>query len=263
MKKKRSRQFNSTVTCVVCALIGFSLCAHSPLIDARETDAQKTERPSEAPEDTWSMRSIQALLASVDDKISVEAVNTPDGVTIAFSSPDEDVAQQVQTAVHALTERMQALQDKAVEKRDGVGADEAEKLKGSYFVERGELTTVRGTLRLQRGEWYLDSDDILHELHFGDQEYRARTGIRLQQGEPATVRGFLYAQEGADILDIAVCAVAMDGESYRFRNDDGSPLWRGQSSETGEGAGAGQQQGQGSGQGSGAGSGSGAQRGRQ
>ncbi len=264
MKTGKSRGWNGAVICVVCAFIGFSLCAYVSPADAGEEDAQNAEKQSDAPEDIWSMRSIQTLLTSSGDKISVEAVNTPDGVTIAFSSPDKDAAQQVQTAVHALVERMQAIQDKTAEKGDGIGADDAEKLKGRDFVERGELTTVRGTLRLQRGEWYLDSGNILHELHFGDLEYRAKTGIRLQQGEPATVRGFLYAQEGADILDIAVCAVAMDGEIYRFRNDDGSPLWRGQSSGTGEGDRSGQQpgQGSGSGRGSGAGSGSGAQRGR-
>ncbi len=110
-----------------------------------------------------------------------------------------------------------------------------EELRGRDFVRLGTLITVTGTLKPERGEWFLISGDKVYEIHLGDHEHRAKTGIKLAEGRAASVKGFMYKQEGVDEIDIAVCTVIVDGKEYRFRENDGTPLWRGQSS--GEGAG--------------------------
>lgn len=134
------------------------------------------------------------------------------------------------------------------------------RLRGRDFVRLGELKTLSGQLKPVHGEWYLVVDGVDHELHLGDHEHRAKTGIRLEKGKAAVVRGFVYRQEKVRYVDVAVCNITLDGREYRFRNDDGSPLWRGRSA--GDGAGEGEKSGQGARSGQAAGSGRGAGAGR-
>lgn len=137
---------------------------------------------------------------------------------------------------------------------------EASRLKGRDFVRLGKMETLTGTLKRMRGEWFLTVKDVDHELHLGDHEHRAKTGIALEVGKTATVKGFVYKQEKSEQVDVAVCTITLDGKEYRFRNDDGSPLWRGRSAGQG-GAGAGQGTAAGPGDGTGRGAGAGARRG--
>ncbi len=120
---------------------------------------------------------------------------------------------------------------------------EPAELTGRDFVELGELTTLTGILKSDRNEWMLVSDAASYEMHIGDHNHRAETGIRLTEGYTAKVKGFLYEQEGKDIGDIAVCSIVMDNVEYRFRDDEGNPLWAGQRG--GEGRGGGQGRGAG------------------
>ena len=110
-----------------------------------------------------------------------------------------------------------------------------EKLRGRDFVRLGEPGSVEGNLKMEHGEWFIVSEGQVYELHLGDHVHRADTGIKLEEGIRAYVTGFFYAREGASEIDIAVCAVELDGELYRFRDDDGSPLWRGSGSGDGPG----------------------------
>lgn len=105
--------------------------------------------------------------------------------------------------------------------------DGSKRLQGRDFVTMGELETVTGTLSRERGEWFLAAGGVLHELHLGDHDHRAATGIRLEAGKQAEVTGFAYRQQGSDIVDIAVCSITLDGQEYQFRTEDGTPLWRG------------------------------------
>lgn len=105
--------------------------------------------------------------------------------------------------------------------------DGTKRLQGRDFVTLGELKTVTGILSQDRGEWFLETEGVLQELHLGDHDHRAATGIRLESGKQAEVTGFAYRQQGSDIVDIAVCSITLDGQEYQFRTEDGTPLWRG------------------------------------
>jgi len=121
-------------------------------------------------------------------------------------------------------------------------------------VQLGELDTVTGILKTEFGEWFLSSNDVTYEIHMGDHDHRKEIGINLEEGKKVTAAGFFYQQEDMENVDIAVTALTIDGEEYRFREDDGTPLWRGQGLESGQGPGGGSvgdREGEGHGQGSG------------
>jgi hypothetical protein len=101
-------------------------------------------------------------------------------------------------------------------------AHAAEKtLSGKDFVRIGKPGTVSGSLLEKDDEWYLKTKNGVYDLHFGNHEYRAQTGIKLQTGKNATVQGFIYNK------DVAVGTITIDHKNYQFRRTDGSPLWAG------------------------------------
>ena len=97
----------------------------------------------------------------------------------------------------------------------------ADTLDGRSLAVQGTLETMSGTLTYQSGEWYLESGEESYLLHFGNKVYLEETGIELAEGGECTVRGFISGDEGA------VMEVTMQGETYRFRAEDGMPLWAG------------------------------------
>ncbi|MBN2323674.1 MAG: hypothetical protein JXQ30_08065 [Spirochaetes bacterium] len=97
----------------------------------------------------------------------------------------------------------------------------AHDVNGRDVVETGEVVTLEGTLRLEAYEWYLDTDDESYLLHFGNRAYLESTGIDLAEGDRISVDGF------AGGSDIAVVSVKSDGETFIFRNTDGTPRWAG------------------------------------
>ncbi|GEM_PF-1873886 len=97
----------------------------------------------------------------------------------------------------------------------------ADTLDGKSLAEQGLLETRSGTLAYRSGEWYLESEEGSYLLHFGNKVYLEETGIDLAEGETCTVRGFFLEDEGA------VMEATMRGDTYRFRADDGMPLWAG------------------------------------
>lgn len=100
-------------------------------------------------------------------------------------------------------------------------------LRGRDFVRLGDPGTVTGTLATIGGEWFLKAGDETYELHFGDHRHRAETGINLEEGIEAEVFGFIVEGALGTPSDIAVCTIVIDGDGLRFREDDGTPLWRG------------------------------------
>lgn len=100
------------------------------------------------------------------------------------------------------------------------GAEE-KTLSGKDFVRLGKPGSVSGILQEQAGEWYLKAKNEVFALHFGNQDYRAKTGIQLESGKNAAVQGFVYGK------DITVCTITIDKKKYEFRKADGTPLWSG------------------------------------
>lgn len=102
-----------------------------------------------------------------------------------------------------------------------VAEAEEKTLSGKDFVRLGKQGTISGPLSEQAGEWYVKDKNIVYAIHLGNHEFRAKTGIQLKNGKNAIVMGFIYGK------DIAVCTITIDNKKYRFRNEDGSPLWAG------------------------------------
>jgi hypothetical protein len=103
-----------------------------------------------------------------------------------------------------------------------IGANAAEKsLTGKDLVRLGKAGTVSGSLLEKGGEWYLQTKTEVFNLHFGNHDYRARTGIRLATGKSAVVKGFIHGKE------VAVSAITVDRKNYQFRRANGAPLWAG------------------------------------
>ena len=98
---------------------------------------------------------------------------------------------------------------------------EQRKLTGRDFVNLGELQSVSGSLLAKHGEWFLETDCALYEIHLGNHEHRAAINIELEAGKKAQVKGFLHEK------DIAVVSMIIDEKEYEFRTADGQPLWAG------------------------------------
>jgi len=134
-----------------------------------------------------------------------------------------------------------ALRGTEVSSRGGVRGvvEPASERTGRDVADAGTLQTLSGTLASDDTEWYLDSADGRFLLHLGNASYVEQTGVVLEAGETAVVRGIVDADE------VSVVSLEIDGKTFAFRSEDGRPLW------AGGGRGAGQGTGRGSGQGSG------------
>jgi hypothetical protein len=119
----------------------------------------------------------------------------------------------------------------------------AEDLLGREVVEKGETTTLSGTLAYDDGEWYLESGEELVQIHLGNQAYLDSIGLELTAGEEASVYGFLAEN------NIAPITITLGADAYRLRDESGFPLWAGagerRNADNGEGRGMGRNQGDG------------------
>lgn len=97
----------------------------------------------------------------------------------------------------------------------------AHDITGKDIVDKGSMVALDGTLRHESPEWYLYTEDGSYLLHFGNREYLEATGIVLEDGIRCEIEGLVAGS------DIAVISATIDGKSYAFRNDDGTPLWAG------------------------------------
>ena len=92
---------------------------------------------------------------------------------------------------------------------------------GRKLIEKGSSVTLTGILKFEAQEWYLVDEANRYQLHFGNSEYLLGTGIELKEGEEITVTGFSSG------LDIAVMEARIGRHTFRFRDEDGHPLWSG------------------------------------
>jgi hypothetical protein len=104
---------------------------------------------------------------------------------------------------------------------------------GRGVVEAGELLSLVGRLESRDSVWTLNQEGSRRVLHLGNARYVESTGIHLRDGAEVEVRGF------ADGREVAVVSIAIDGQDFRFRSDDGVPLWAGQGRRTAGGGGNG------------------------
>ena len=105
--------------------------------------------------------------------------------------------------------------------RRGAGPTGESVSEGRAVLETADFRTLAGTLEEEGSEWYLKTDEDRYALHFGRALYLESTGIALEEGKQAEVRG-LMEDDG-----LAVVSVELDSKRYDFRTDDGVPLWAG------------------------------------
>lgn len=97
--------------------------------------------------------------------------------------------------------------------------DMEEGLSGRDFVELGKLTTIEGTLFTEDDEWFLQSVEMIYEVHLGDHDYREGTGLVLKEGDEVIIYGYLYGD------DMAVVSLTIGNKTFNFRTEQGLPLW--------------------------------------
>jgi hypothetical protein len=102
-----------------------------------------------------------------------------------------------------------------------VAVDPASDRTGRDVADAGTLRTLTGTLANDGTEWYLNTADGRYLLHLGNTAYVEQTGLVLEAGEAAEVKGIVDAGE------VSVVSLRMGGETYTFRSEDGRPLWAG------------------------------------
>ena len=98
----------------------------------------------------------------------------------------------------------------------------ADNLTGRDIVEEGRVRTLDGILTSEGTEWYLLAEDGTYQLHFGNRNYLSSTGIELAEGAHYTIDGIVSEN------DVAVATATMNGETYSFRDANGTPLWAGE-----------------------------------
>jgi len=105
-------------------------------------------------------------------------------------------------------------------------------MRSREIIEKGTFVEITGSLRHMGGEWFLAADQVLHQLYTAPPELREEWGVPMEANKQATVTGFFYSPEGDPAGVIAVSTIAMDGKEFRFREDDGTPRWRGRGAGT-------------------------------
>jgi hypothetical protein len=111
--------------------------------------------------------------------------------------------------------------------------DSASNRTGRDIADIGTVRTLTGTLSNDGTEWYLDTSDRRFLLHMGNASYVEQTGIALEAGQEALVKGLV------DAVEVSVVSIQLDGQTYAFRSEDGRPLWAGNGRGAGRGAGRG------------------------
>ncbi len=103
----------------------------------------------------------------------------------------------------------------------------AESLSGRDIVERGAKVSLSGILIDEGGEWSLKVAERIYAVHLGNYQVLYPEGLALADGLRASVSGFLVGE------DLSAVSLSVDGADYRFRGEDGTPLWAGRGKNAG------------------------------
>lgn len=95
------------------------------------------------------------------------------------------------------------------------------------IITSGVQMTLSGSLKPVGGRWFIAVENVLHEIILGHPDYIESEGVSLEEGKEVVVNGYFHAEADEATGVMAVCTLEMDGRKYRFREDDGTPLWGG------------------------------------
>jgi hypothetical protein len=94
---------------------------------------------------------------------------------------------------------------------------------GRDIVDSGRIATLSGRITEQDDELYLVTNQGKIALHLGPAWYREQIQFPARARGEATVEGYV------DKKDMSPSRITFGGKSYLFRDNDGQPLWRGDS----------------------------------
>ncbi|MGL1892325.1 MAG: hypothetical protein OCD02_11905 [Spirochaetaceae bacterium] len=97
----------------------------------------------------------------------------------------------------------------------------ADSYTGRELADSGEIKTISGTLNIINGESYIKSSYTLYQLHMGPEEYMEQINYAPDLETLLTVEGFFINEH------IAPITVILNNKKYNFRDNNGSPMWRG------------------------------------
>lgn len=97
----------------------------------------------------------------------------------------------------------------------------ADSLRGRDVAEKGKIDSVKGTLELNDGEWYVKASGDKYLIHIGPDFYRDEIKLQLKSGKAVIVTGYMYQKS------IAPQTISYNGKIYRFRDNNGVPMWSG------------------------------------
>ena len=104
-------------------------------------------------------------------------------------------------------------------------------MRSRQIIEEGTRVEVAGMLkRMATDGWYFAVDQVLHQIYFAPSDFLENADVPLKEGKEAIINGYFLAEEGEMTGIIAVNTIMIDGKEFRFREDDGTPLWRGRGS---------------------------------
>jgi len=105
-------------------------------------------------------------------------------------------------------------------------------MRSREIIDKGTFVEATGNLRHMGGEWFLAVDQVLHQLYTAPPELRKEWDVPMEEQKQATVTGFFYSPDGGPAGVIAVSTITLNGKEFWFREDDGTPRWRGRGAGT-------------------------------
>lgn len=109
-------------------------------------------------------------------------------------------------------------------------SDDFQPMRSRRIIDEGVWITAEGTVRKMGGGWFIAVENVLHQLYLAPETYKIEKGFDIEEGAPAMIQGYFLSEEDEVTGVIAVCTIFLDGKEYRFREDDGTPMWRGRGS---------------------------------
>ncbi len=99
----------------------------------------------------------------------------------------------------------------------------AEGLTGREIVDKGNVSEISGELKYLDNELYVQTEDVLYQIHLGPVEYAIEIGFHKE------IKGSVLLKTYVSGTDIAPITLTHDNKIYRFWDTNGKPMWRGRS----------------------------------
>lgn len=96
----------------------------------------------------------------------------------------------------------------------------AEGLTGREIVDSGKVREISGELKYLDNELYVQTEDLLYQIHLGPEEYAVEIGFNKE------IKSYVLLKTYASGTDIAPITITHDNKIYSFWDTNGKPMWR-------------------------------------